>query len=94
MNVASPLATASNACGISLFINEDGEKRILLTDYELCGTNNIKDVFVNLNFSAQKIEIVGHNDCKAELNLIKKQEEIKGFTVKIRPGESMILSVE
>ena len=94
MKVASPLATASNTCGISLFINEEGEKRILLTDYSLCGTNNVKDVLVNLNFSAREIEFVGHKDCKVELNLIKKQEEIKGFTVKIRPGESMILGVK
>lgn len=92
--ICEPLATATNTCGISLFINEAGERRILLTDYSLCGAEKIKNVLVKLNFEAESVDIVGCSDLKPEVNLIRKCGKIKAFSVKMRPGDSMILAVE
>ena len=93
-SVSSPLATADNKCGINLFETEQGEKRILLTDYTLCGNAELKDVTVTLNFDAENVECVCHKDMTVEPNLIKKNGKIKAFTVTLRPGESALFSIE
>lgn len=93
-SVSSPLATADNKCGINLFETEHGEKRILLTDYTLCGNTGLKDVTVTLNFDAEGVECVCHKDMTIEPNLIKKNGKVKAFTVTLRPGESALFSIE
>ena len=92
--ISFPLATAEENCGINLFITENGEKRILLTDYSLCGCDEEKQIVVKLNFEVDEVRFVGHKDDEVMPNLIKKNGKIKGFSVNVRPGESMIFALE
>ena len=86
--VASPLATADNNCGISVFETENGEKRILLTDFTLCGNTMPKQVMVQLNFDAEDVVNVCHKDMAVAPEIIRVDGKVKAFRVTLRPGES------
>lgn len=92
--ISSPLAVAEGDCGINLFVTEQGEKRILLTDYSLCGSKEEKNILVQLYFDVDHVRFVGHKDDVIEPNMVKKEGKVKAFTVKLRPGESAMFAVE
>lgn len=92
--VSNPLATADNNCGLNLFVNENGEKRILLTDFTLCGSCESKRVTVKLNFDVDDIVNVCHKDMAVEPNVIRVDGKIKAFTVTFRPGESALFAIK
>lgn len=92
--ISCPLATADPNCGINLFVTESGERRILLTDYSICGCDEIKNVVVQLNLDVNKVRYIGHEDNMIRPNVIKKEGKVIGFSVKLRPGESVIYALE
>ncbi len=92
--ISTPLATADANCGINLFVTESGKKRILLTDFTLCGHSSSKRVVVKLNMNVKDIKCVCHKDMAITPNLIKKDGKVIAFTVTLRPGESTMFAVE
>lgn len=92
--ITSPLAEADGDCGISLFVTTQGEKRILLTDYSFCGYKEEKNIVVQLHFNVENVRFVGHKDHVIEPKLIRKEGKVKGFAVKLRPGESALFAIE
>ena len=91
--VSMPLATTDNNCGISVFETENGEKRILLTDFTLCGNPAPKDIMVKLYFDANDVVNVCHKDMAVEPKVIYADGKAKAFTVTLRPGECSVFAV-
>jgi hypothetical protein len=91
--LSHPLITADNDCGVSLFVGEDGERRVLLTDYSPCLSKEEKRIFVNLNFDASDLVPLAHEDMKLKFNKIVKNGKMSAFTVALRPGECALFKI-
>ena len=91
--ISNPLATSDNNCGLNLFVAENGEKRILLTDYTLCGNYESKKVTVKLNFEVDDIVNVCHRDMAVDPNIVRVDGKVKAFTLTLRPGESTLFAI-
>ena len=92
--ISNPLATCDNNCGLKLFVTENGEKRIMLTDFTLCGNTENKKVTVKLNFDADDVVNVSHKDMAINPNVVRVGGKVKAFTVTLRPGECALFAIE
>ena len=92
--LSTPVATVDGECGISVFSGEDGEKRIVLTDYTKCRSTENKNVTVRLNFEASDVWCVMHEDMQITPSKIKNDGRLLGFGVTLRPGESAMFKLK
>ena len=84
----------NNNCGVVFAQTENDEYILLLTDYS--PYKNITPHKVNVKFNGvdvKGIEFMPYDDCDIEINVFNKQEMIDGFSVKIRPHETLMFKL-
>ena len=91
---SSHIMHAEDRCGISAIENEKGETLIVLTDYSpYCDLREreVKVIFDKLMVKA--VENLVFDDHDISLNLFEYNGVIDGFSVRIRPHESLVFKI-
>lgn len=92
---ASPLMHTDEKCGINAVKTVNGETLITLTDYS--PYSDLKEHYVKVSFDdikVKKLENISYDLHDISLNLYEYNGFIDGFTVKIRPHETLIFKAE
>lgn len=93
-DVTEPQVCVNNNCGVVFAQTENDEYILLLTDYS--PYKNITPYKVNVKFNGvdvKGIEFMPYDDCDIEINVFNKQDMIDGFSVKIRPHETLMFKL-
>ena len=93
-DVTEPQVCANNNCGVVFAQTENDEYILLLTDYS--PYKNITSHKINVKFNkidVKGIEFIPYDEHDIEINVFNKQDMIDGFSVKIRPHETLMFKL-
>ena len=94
--LSQPIATADKRCGIQIFENVHGAKMLMLTDYSYYGSSE-KERVVSVMFDrirVKQVSFAGTSPNGQNVHMLKEQDEVLGFSVKIRQREALLFCVE
>lgn len=97
--LSSPVASVQDDCGIAVYLSENGETLILLTDYSRYDQRVVftqeKRVTVTLHMpQAVTVDYLGENPEDICLHELKTGSTLAGFTVRIRPQQSLLFKLK
>ena len=94
-SVLTPIAAVEDMCGLNIITTEKGETILVLTDYSPYSNKEKREVNVSLNnLKISSIENLSYDEHEMGMNLFMNNGMIDGFSVEIRPRETLIFKVK